>query len=66
MEYDPIKQSLGKAFNSTPALRRLFYKLLDLLLLRTWHVKKEIREWSRGRKGPANILDAGMGFGQNT
>ena len=64
MEYDPIKRSLGKVFNSTPVLRKLFYKLLDLLLLRTWHVKKEIREWSRGHSGPANILDAGMGFGQ--
>ena len=64
MEYDPIKRNLGKVFNSTPVLRKLFYKLLDLLLLRTWHVKKEIREWSRGHNGPANILDAGMGFGQ--
>ena len=64
MEYDPIKRSLGKVFNSTPVLRKLFYKLLDLLLLRTWHVKKEIREWSSGHSGPANILDAGMGFGQ--
>lgn len=64
MEYDPIKRSLGKVFNRTPMLRMLFYKLLDLLLLRTWHVKKEIREWSKGHDGPANILDAGMGFGQ--
>lgn len=64
MEYDPIKRSLGKVFNRTPVLRKLFYKLLDLLLLRTWHVKKEIREWSRGHSGPTNILDAGMGFGQ--
>lgn len=64
MEYDPIKRSLGKVFNSKPILRILFYKMLDLLLLRTWHVKKEIREWSLGRSGPKNILDAGMGFGQ--
>jgi SAM-dependent methyltransferase len=64
MEYDPIKRSLGKVFNSTPVLRKLFYNLLDLLLLRTWHVKKEIREWSHGHDGPARILDAGMGFGQ--
>ena len=64
MEYDPIKRSLGKVFSRTPLLRVLFYKLLDLLLLRTWHVKKEIREWSRGHSGPTTILDAGMGFGQ--
>jgi SAM-dependent methyltransferase len=64
MEYDPIKRSLGKVFNSTPALRKLFYGLLDLLLLRTWHVKKEIRAWGNTHKSKADILDAGMGFGQ--
>ena len=31
--YDPIKKSLGEVFNRTPWLRRLFYYLLDLLLL---------------------------------
>jgi SAM-dependent methyltransferase len=64
MEYDPIKRSLGKVFNSAPFLRKLFYGLLDLLLLRTWHVKKEIRDWSQSHTGKADILDAGMGFGQ--
>jgi 2-polyprenyl-3-methyl-5-hydroxy-6-metoxy-1,4-benzoquinol methylase len=64
MQYDPIKKSLGKVFNTTPFLRILFYRLLDLLLLRTWHVKKALREWAKGRKGKQNILDAGSGFGQ--
>ncbi len=66
MQYDPIKKSLGKLFNQTPFLRILFYKLLDILLLRTWHVKKEIREWSKNHKGNQRILDAGSGFGQYT
>ncbi len=64
MQYDPIKRSLGKVFNKTPFLRKLFYRLLDILLLRTWHVKKEIRLWSKATKGKTNILDAGSGFGQ--
>lgn len=64
MQYDPIKKSLGKLFNTTPFLRILFYKLLDILLLRTWHVKKEIREWSGTHRGKQRILDAGSGFGQ--
>jgi SAM-dependent methyltransferase len=64
MQYDPIKKSLGKVFNKTPFLRILFYRMLDLLLLRTWHVKKEIRAWSRSHKGKQRILDAGSGFGQ--
>ncbi len=64
MQYDPIKRSLGNVFNRTPFLRKLFYRLLDLLLLRTWHVKKEIRLWAKQKNNDARILDAGSGFGQ--
>ena len=66
MQYDPIKRSLGNVFNKNPFLRKLFYKLLDLLLLRTWHVKREIRTWAKEYRGGADILDAGSGFGQYT
>jgi len=64
MHYDPIKELLGRVFNRHPLLRRLFYRLLDILLLRSWHVRKTL-----GRIGPAlpsqaKVLDAGMGFGQ--
>jgi len=64
MQYDPIKRSLGSVFNRTPFLRRIFYRLLDLLLLRSWHVRKEIRRWSEKAPANAKILDAGSGFGQ--
>ena len=65
MEYDPIKRSLGDVFNKTPLLRKLFYNLLDLLLLRTWHVHKELRAWAEGKQNqPIKILDAGSGYGQ--
>ena len=64
MQYDPIKRALGKAFNSTPFLRVLFYKLLNLLLLRTWHIKKELRKIKKTIPEKASVLDAGSGFGQ--
>ena len=65
--YDPIKKTLGQVFNRTPWLRRLFYHLLDLLLLRTWHVHRELRRWAKGRtQQPLHILDAGSGYGQYT
>lgn len=65
MEYDPIKRSLGNVFNKSPFLRKLFYNLLDLLLLRCWHVHKELGEWGlEPGKSEINILDAGSGFGQ--
>jgi len=71
MQYDPIKKSLGRVFNSSPWLRILFYRLLDLLLLRAWHVRREIKNWAgksdpEYRKGRRFILDAGSGFGQYT
>lgn len=62
MEYDPIKRSLGNVFNKSPFLRKTFYRLLDLLLLRCWHIHKEIRILKPSDN--ADILDAGSGFGQ--
>lgn len=64
MQYDPVKRKLGKVFNSAPILRKLFYKLLDFLLLRSWHIRKAIKIWEKTATGHQNILDAGSGFGQ--
>lgn len=64
MQYDPIKRSLGKVFNSNAFLRICFYKMLDILLLRAWHIKKELRKLKKTFNGNVQILDAGSGFGQ--
>lgn len=67
MHYDPIKKKLGNIFNQTPFLRKLFYKLLDLLLLRAWYIKKEIKKlYKNNRSAEIEVLDAGAGFGQYT
>jgi len=66
MQYDPIKRSLGSVFNKSVLSRKTFYRLLDLLLLRAWHVHREVKEWSKSIKGEVNVLDAGAGFGQYT
>ncbi|UCG27196.1 MAG: class I SAM-dependent methyltransferase [Bacteroidales bacterium] len=64
MRYDPIKDSLDKVFSRSVFSRKLFYFLLDLLLLRAWYIRKELRKF-RSRSGDiAEILDAGAGFGQ--
>lgn len=64
MQYDPIKRTLGRVFNRRPVLRKLFYSLLDLLLLRSWHIRRELRKLkSQGLICPL-IFDAGSGFGQ--
>ena len=64
MQYEPIKRSLGRFFAGSLFLRKTLYFLLDLLLLRTWHVKKALRKIARQFPGEASVLDAGSGFGQ--
>jgi SAM-dependent methyltransferase len=66
MKYDPIKKGLGNVFNRTPFLRKLFYRLLDLLLLRAWHIKRELRRAQKQLGEEGDVLDAGSGFGQYT
>ncbi|MCK9412752.1 MAG: class I SAM-dependent methyltransferase [Prolixibacteraceae bacterium] len=65
MHYDPIKHQLGNLFNSSPLLRKLFYLLLDLLLLRAWHVNKALKTLQQNNTvSVKSVLDAGSGFGQ--
>jgi len=65
MEYDPIKKRLGNFFSRSPFLRKVFYCLLDILLLRAWHVKRELKLLKeKDLSGKIDILDAGSGFGQ--
>jgi SAM-dependent methyltransferase len=66
MQYEPIKRSLGRFFAGSLFLRKTLYFLLDLLLLRTWHVKKALRKIAHQFPGAASVLDAGSGFGQYT
>jgi 2-polyprenyl-3-methyl-5-hydroxy-6-metoxy-1,4-benzoquinol methylase len=66
MQYEPIKRSLGRFFAGSLFLRKTLYFLLDLLLLRTWHVKRALREIAPQFQEEAYVLDAGSGFGQYT
>ncbi len=65
MKYDPIKKVFGNAVANNSFLRKIFYWLLDLMFLRSWHVRKKVRElYPKNTK--MDIFDAGMGFGQYT
>ena len=63
MHYDIIKDKFARLIEIVPAFRKLFYLLLDLLLLRQWYVKKTIRKFFPKNK-PLRFYDAGAGFGQ--
>jgi len=64
MQYEPIKRSLGRFFAGSLIMRKTLYFLLDLLLLRTWHVKRALHKIARQFPGDGSVLDAGSGFGQ--
>jgi len=64
MQYDPIKKTLGRFFSGSLFMRKLFYFLLDTLLLRTWHVRKALKKAAVRFPDQASVLDAGAGFGQ--
>lgn len=67
MKYEPVKKRLGRFFGKSCTLRRIFYYILDLLLLRTWHIRKELKLWAADKRNKhVHILDAGAGFGQHT
>lgn len=64
--YDPVKDKFARIIRSSRFLRRLFYAILDLVFLRSWHIRKVLREHCRelDRQGEWHLLDAGCGFGQ--
>jgi SAM-dependent methyltransferase len=67
MYYDPIKNIFANTIRKFPSLRVLFYKILDLMFLRSWFVRRELKN-IRKQFGDLNIsiYDAGSGFGQYT
>lgn len=64
MQYEPIKNSLGRFFSRSGMLRRIFYFTIDILLLRAWHMRRELRRIAPQLPGAASVLDAGSGLGQ--
>jgi len=65
MNYDPVKNIFAGIIKKIPFLRIVFYKLLDLMFLRSWYVRRELK-LLRKRIGnhKINIYDAGSGYGQ--
>jgi len=67
MKYDPVKNVFASVIKKIPFLRIAFYKLLDLVFLRSWYVRRELKKIRLlfGEE-EISILDAGTGFGQYT
>jgi len=67
MYYDPIKNVFAALIKDYPFLRVMFYQLLDIMFLRSWYVRRELKNlriiFSRKE---ISIYDAGAGYGQYT
>jgi len=63
MQYDKVKDKFAVLIDKSAVFRKLFYLLLDMLLLRQWYVKREIKKYFPVEK-PLRFYDAGAGFGQ--
>ncbi len=67
MHYDPVKNVFASVIRKIPFLRIVFYKILDLMFLRSWYVRRELKQLRKlflNKK--IKILDAGSGYGQYT
>jgi 2-polyprenyl-3-methyl-5-hydroxy-6-metoxy-1,4-benzoquinol methylase len=65
MHYDPIKDVFASVMRNKPFLRHLFYKILDIIFLRSWYTRREIRLAIKEiAKDDISVYDAGTGFGQ--
>jgi len=67
MHYDPIKNVFAGIIKKFPFLRIIFYKILNLMFLRSWYVRRELKALRKMfGDDEISIYDAGSGFGQYT
>ncbi len=64
MQYDPIKNVIGDVAKKAPFLRKFFYWILGVMFLRTWYIKRALKELLSDKQSAFELFDAGSGFGQ--
>lgn len=64
--YDPVKDLMAGIIRKSLLLRTGFYLILDLVFLRSWHLRKLLKDICTplDQSGKWHLLDAGSGFGQ--
>jgi 2-polyprenyl-3-methyl-5-hydroxy-6-metoxy-1,4-benzoquinol methylase len=65
MYYDPIKDIFAATIKKFPFLTALFYKILNIMFLRSWYVRRELKNLRKVFSNKEiSIYDAGTGYGQ--
>ncbi len=66
MRYEKIKSKIDEIISERDFFRRILYATLNLLLLRAWYVRDEIKNFFKSKdiNKKVKVLDAGCGFGQ--
>ncbi len=65
MLYEPVKDRLIRLAKRSQLLRRFYYVMLNAVFLRSWYVRRTIREiLSKYGDEAVRVLDAGTGLGQ--
>ena len=63
-ENEEEKVWLGQQIGRSTFLRKGFHLLSNFLILRSWYIRKAIKDWAKNAPSDVNILDLGSGFGQ--
>lgn len=65
MHYDPIKNVFAGIIRDNLLLRKIFYKILDVMFLRSWYARREIKSAIKELQSiDLYVYDGGTGFGQ--
>jgi len=65
MHREEIRRSLHQVCGHSKYMRMGLFRIMDWLTVRSWHVRRELKNWMRSAPAHAHILDAGSGYGHN-
>jgi ubiquinone/menaquinone biosynthesis C-methylase UbiE len=63
MNQEEIETSVSLICGKSIWARKFIFRFQEVLSVRAWHVKRELKKWLRTAPPQAHILDVGTGFG---
>lgn len=63
MNQEEIHSSISRLCGKSIWARKFIFGFQDMLSVRAWHVKRELKKWLRSAPPRAHVLDVGTGYG---